>query len=129
VSQHSEIRETENQEIQLLPGALGHISCVNRDKSEHIYRPLHFKQTSGGTENFHFTRRGSMRLTGFAAIDYAAQEGLPLNTTGLTPAEERQGLTLAEAHAIAQDNPQLIYVDVPNGGRATPHEATSLAVR
>lgn len=70
-----------------------------------------------------------MRLTGFAAIDYAAQEGLPLNKTGLTPADDEQGLNLAEARLIAEDNPHMIYVDVPNGGRPTPHEATIQAVR
>ena len=54
-----------------------------------------------------------MRLTGFDAIEYAEKESLPLNKAADTIDEERAGLTIAEAEAIATDDPDLIWLDVP----------------
>jgi hypothetical protein len=54
-----------------------------------------------------------MRLTGFAAIEYAEQEGLLLNKLADNIDEAARGLTVAEAEAIADDRPDLIWLDVP----------------
>jgi hypothetical protein len=54
-----------------------------------------------------------MRLTGFEAIEYAEKEGLSLNKAADNIDDEATGLTVAEAEAIATDNPDLIWVDVP----------------
>jgi hypothetical protein len=54
-----------------------------------------------------------MRLTGFQAIDYAEQEGLTLNKAADRIDEARAGLTVAEAEAIATEDPNLIWIDVP----------------
>lgn len=62
-----------------------------------------------------------MRLTGFAAIEFAEKESLTLNKAADRIDEERSGLTIAEAEAIASDDPDLIWLDVPEdeyyGGR------------
>jgi hypothetical protein len=54
-----------------------------------------------------------MRLTGFEAIEYAEKEGLTLNKSGDSIDGAQQGLSIAEAEAIATDEPELIWVDVP----------------
>lgn len=54
-----------------------------------------------------------MRLTGFQAIDYAEQEGLPLNKAPDNIDEGRGGLSVAEAEAIASESPELIWIEVP----------------
>ena len=54
-----------------------------------------------------------MRLTGFTAIEYAEKESLPLNKAADHIDEERLGLSIAEAEAIATDDPDLIWLDVP----------------
>lgn len=54
-----------------------------------------------------------MRLTGFQAINYAEQEGLPLNKSADRIDEGRAGLTVAEAEAIASEEPDLIWIEVP----------------
>lgn len=54
-----------------------------------------------------------MRLTGFEAIEYAEKEALPLNKAADERDEAREGLTVAEAEAIATDDPDLIWIDVP----------------
>ena len=53
-----------------------------------------------------------MRLKGFAAIEYAEKEGLRLNKAADRIDEERTGLTVAEAEALASEDPELIWVDV-----------------
>jgi hypothetical protein len=62
-----------------------------------------------------------MRLTGFEAIEYAEKESLPLNKRGDAIDDPQEGLSIAEAEAIATEDPDLIYVDVPEdkyyGGR------------
>ncbi len=54
-----------------------------------------------------------MRLTGFAAIEYAEQEGLLLNKSADNIDDAATGLSVAEAEAIADDRPDLIWLDVP----------------
>jgi len=54
-----------------------------------------------------------MRLTGFAAIEYAEKEGLPLNKHPDAVDGPRNGLSIAEAEAIADEDPELIWLDVP----------------
>lgn len=54
-----------------------------------------------------------MRLTGFEAIEFAEKEALPLNKKADQWNEAREGLTIAEAEALATDDPDLIYLDVP----------------
>jgi hypothetical protein len=56
-----------------------------------------------------------MRLTGFAAIEYAEVEGLSLNKAGDHIDGPRSGLTVAEAEAIASEDPSLIWLEVPEG--------------
>jgi hypothetical protein len=53
-----------------------------------------------------------MRLTGFEAITFAERESLRLNKLADSVDDEAQGLSIAEAEAIAVDNPELIYLDV-----------------
>jgi hypothetical protein len=53
-----------------------------------------------------------MRLTGFEAITFAEQEGLTLNKLADSIDEPQQGLSVAEAEAIAVDSPELIYLDI-----------------
>lgn len=55
-----------------------------------------------------------MRLKGFDAINYAEQEGLTLNKAGDRIDDSRTGLTVAEAEAIASEDPNLIWLDVPD---------------
>jgi hypothetical protein len=54
-----------------------------------------------------------MRLTGFDAIEYAEKEGLTLNKAADAVDDEVRGLSIAEAEAIATDNPDLIWLNVP----------------
>lgn len=54
-----------------------------------------------------------MRLSGFDAIEYAEKEGLTLNKSADSIDNGATGLTIAEAEAIADDRPELIWVDVP----------------
>jgi hypothetical protein len=53
-----------------------------------------------------------MRLSGFDAIEYAEKEGLTLNKTADSIDDGASGLSVAEAEAIADDHPELIWVDV-----------------
>jgi hypothetical protein len=54
-----------------------------------------------------------MRLTGFEAIEYAEKEGLTLHKAADSIDEGAEGLTIAEAEAIADEDPDLIWLDVP----------------
>jgi len=54
-----------------------------------------------------------MRLSGFDAIEFAEKEGLTLNKSADSIDDGASGLTVAEAEAIADDHPELIWVDVP----------------
>ena len=53
-----------------------------------------------------------MRLNGFDAIAYAEREGLTLNKAADAIDQEMNGLTVAEAEAVASDRPDLIWLDV-----------------
>ena len=55
-----------------------------------------------------------MRLTGFDAIEYAEKEGLRLHKKADHIDEARSGLTIAEAEAIATDDPDSIWLTVPD---------------
>jgi hypothetical protein len=55
-----------------------------------------------------------MRLTGFSAIEYAEKEGLKLNKHPDRIEGPRLGLSIAEAEAIASEDEDLIWLDVPN---------------
>jgi len=53
-----------------------------------------------------------MRLTGFEAIEFAERAGLTLNKTADRIDDGAEGLSVAEAEAIADDNPDLIWLEV-----------------
>ena len=53
-----------------------------------------------------------MRLTGFEAIEFAEKEGLTLSKEADAVDDAVDGLTIAEAEAIAADNPEAIYLVV-----------------
>jgi hypothetical protein len=53
-----------------------------------------------------------MKLTGFEAIEYAEKEGLTLNKAADRIDDEVSGLTVAEAEAIASEDPDLIWLNV-----------------
>ena len=53
-----------------------------------------------------------MRLTGFDAIEYAEKEGLTLNKSADSIDDGASGLTVAEAEAIADERPELIWVEI-----------------
>jgi hypothetical protein len=55
-----------------------------------------------------------MKLTGFDAIAYAEREGLLLNKTADRIDDGRSDLNVAEAEAIASEDPTLIWVEVPD---------------
>jgi len=54
-----------------------------------------------------------MRLTGYAAIEYAEKHNLPLSKHGDAVDDPATGLTIAEAEAIAEEDEELVYLDVP----------------
>ncbi len=54
-----------------------------------------------------------MRLTGFDAIEFAEKEGLRLNKAADGIDEQATGISIAEAEAIADASPELIWLDVP----------------
>ena len=54
-----------------------------------------------------------MKLMGFTAIEYAEKEGLKLNKAADHIDEGATGLSIAEAEAIAVEDPDLIWLDVP----------------
>lgn len=53
-----------------------------------------------------------MRLTGFAAIEFADRAGLALNKAADNIDSPAVGLTVPEAEAIADDRPELIWLEV-----------------
>ena len=53
-----------------------------------------------------------MRLTGFDAIAFAEREGLMLNKAADAIDDAAHNLTIAEAEAIAVDDPDLIWIEV-----------------
>jgi hypothetical protein len=55
-----------------------------------------------------------MKLTGFDAIAYAEREGLLLNKAADRIDNSRNDLSVAEAEAIATEDPGLIWLEVPD---------------
>jgi len=53
-----------------------------------------------------------MKLKGFDAIEFAEKEGLPLNKAADSIDDAVQGLSVAEAEAIAAEDPDLIWLVV-----------------
>ena len=60
-----------------------------------------------------------MRLTGYAAIEFAEKQNLPLSKHGDAVDEPASGLTVAEAEAIAEEDEELIYLDIPDAEYAS----------
>lgn len=59
--------------------------------------------------------RGTVRLTGREAIDYARRRGATLSTYADPTADARDDVTPEEADEIAAEDPALVYVDAPRG--------------
>lgn len=57
-----------------------------------------------------------MKLTGYAAIDYAEANGLTLSKYNDPTEDAREGLTPDEARKVASEDPSLIYAAVPLDG-------------
>ena len=55
-----------------------------------------------------------MSLIGYAAIEFAEKHNLALSKHGDAVDDPADGLTIAEAEAIAEDDEELIYLDVPD---------------
>lgn len=53
-----------------------------------------------------------MRLRGFEAIEFAEKEGLRLHKAADGIDQAAHNLTIAEAEAIAADDPDLIWLEV-----------------
>jgi hypothetical protein len=60
-----------------------------------------------------------MRLTGYAAIEFAEKHNLSLSKHGDAVDESAVGLTVPEAEAIAEEDEDLIYLDVADQEYAT----------
>src|SRR5438094_3397653 len=54
----------------------------------------------------------TLRLMGFAAIEYAEKHGLPLNKHPDSLTGPRMGISVGEASAIADEDPDLIWLEV-----------------
>jgi hypothetical protein len=54
-----------------------------------------------------------MRLTGFDAIEFAEKAGLTLHKSANRIDDGAENLSVAEAEAIADDDPELIWLEVP----------------
>jgi hypothetical protein len=61
-----------------------------------------------------FEEANSMHLTGFQAIEFAEKHNLPLYKKGDRIDEYAEGLTIAEAEAIADEDESLIFLNVPD---------------
>jgi len=55
-----------------------------------------------------------MRLTGFSAIEFAEKYNLMLNKLPDAVDGPAEGLSIAEAEAIADDDEGLVYLDIPD---------------
>jgi hypothetical protein len=56
----------------------------------------------------------AMKLVGFEAIEFAEKEGLALNKAADAIDDEAHNLSIAEAEAIATEDPDLIWLVVPD---------------
>lgn len=55
-----------------------------------------------------------MKLTGFEAIEFAEKKGFTLNKAADAIDDEVTGLSIAEAEAIAVEDPDLIWLVIPD---------------
>ncbi len=55
-----------------------------------------------------------MRLTGYAAIEFAEKHNLTLSKHGDAVDDSATGLTVAEAEAVAEEDEDLVFLDVPD---------------
>lgn len=55
-----------------------------------------------------------MRLIGYSAIEFAEKHNLTLSKHGDAVDDPATGLTVPEAEAIAEDDEELVYLDVPD---------------
>jgi hypothetical protein len=60
-----------------------------------------------------------MRLTGYAAIEFAEKHNLTLSKHGDAVDDPAHNLSVAEAEAVAEDDEELIFLDVPDAEYAT----------
>src|SRR5438128_480722 len=61
-----------------------------------------------------FIKETTMRLTGYAAIEFAEKHNLRLSKRGDRINESAGRLTVPEAEAIAGEDEGLIYLDIPD---------------
>ena len=54
-----------------------------------------------------------MRLTGYAAFEYAEKHNLTLSKHGDAVDEPAHGLSVPEAEAIAEEDEDLVFLDLP----------------
>ncbi|MGV3486375.1 MAG: TraR/DksA family transcriptional regulator [Planctomycetaceae bacterium] len=88
------------ERLELLPYASRCVRCVSRSPG------------SGTTSSAETSPSGLMKLTGFEAIEIAEKEGLLLNKDADAIDGPAYDLTIAEAEAIASDNPELIWLEI-----------------
>src|SRR5690606_37469664 len=89
--------------LQVLPYAAQCVACASREEDADNDEDRDPLATGEGE---------TLRLTGFDAIEIAEKEGLRLNKLGDSIDEAAYGLTIAEAKAIASDNPDLIWLEI-----------------
>lgn len=87
--------------LQLLPYAARCMPCASRHEGPDQDQPA---DATGEGE--------VLRLTGYEAIEIAEKEGLKLNKLGDSIDDAAHGLSIAEAQAIASDNPELIWLEI-----------------
>jgi DnaK suppressor protein len=91
--------------LQVIPYTSYCVDCASRPDEQ---------DQASIDEDIDVTEDGMMRLTGFEAIEFAEREGFRLNKAGDSIDDAAKGLTIAEAEAIASDNPDLIWLEIPS---------------
>jgi DnaK suppressor protein len=89
------------QRLEVIPHTPFCITCASK------------AQTQGAAAATAPHSRSMLRLTGFEAIEFAEKEGYRLNKAGDSIDDAAHGLSVAEAEAIASDNPELIWLEIP----------------
>ncbi len=69
------------------------------------------------------TTAQTVRLTGRAALDYAARHGLELCKHSDPTEGAREGLSVDEAERIAREDAELVYLDAPVVYRIAPRDS------
>jgi hypothetical protein len=95
-------------------GAVGGTPAQLRSSEHSPPQEIESNQTESGSALASVTppEKGAMRLTGFAAIEYAEKQGLSLNKHPDSINGPRVGLNIGEAEAIADEDPDLIWLDI-----------------